>query len=302
MEIGADARSSPPKIPAIRPTQMRATLAGMSEEQQTEQQEQKEAHERAAPSGTVVYNAIVQEGQDELKRKSSGLFWSGLAAGLSMGFSMVAEGLLRARLPDSHWRPLIAKLGYSVGFLIVVLGRQQLFTENTLTPTLPLLSKKSDVKFANVMRLWGVVFAANMVGALAMAFVLARTNALEPDIRAAFVALGHEGMQHGFGTILLRGIFAGWLIALMVWLLPFAETARVWVIVIITYLVGLGGFAHVIAGSVEMMALAAAGEKSWGAVVGGFIVPSLVGNIIGGVTLVAALNHAQIAAGEHADA
>jgi formate/nitrite transporter FocA (FNT family) len=274
----------------------------MSEEQQKEQQEQEEGHERSAPSGTVVYNAIVQEGEDELKRKSSGLFWSGLAAGLSMGFSMVAEGLLRARLPDAPWRPLIAKLGYSVGFLMVVLGRQQLFTENTLTPILPLLSKKSDVKFANVMRLWGVVFAANMIGAFVMAIVLARTNALEPDIRAAFVALGHEGMQHGFGTILLRGIFAGWLIALMVWLLPFAETARVWVIIIITYLVGLGGFAHIIAGSVETMALAAAGGKSWAAVLGGFILPALIGNIIGGVTLVAALNHAQIAAGEHEDA
>src|SRR4051794_33842189 len=92
-----------------------------------------EVNERSSPAGTVVYGAIRQEGEQELERTTASLAWSGLAAGLSMGFSFATEAMLRAALPDTAWRPLIAKLGYSIGFLIVVLGRQQLFTENTLT-------------------------------------------------------------------------------------------------------------------------------------------------------------------------
>src|SRR5436190_20558598 len=128
----------------------------MSEDEKSKLQED-EAKERSSPSGTVVYKAILTEGEDELKRSSSALFWSGLAAGLSMGFSLVGEGLLRAYLPEAHWRPLVAKFGYSIGFLFVVLGRQQLFTENTLTPILPLLSKKPHAHLSNVLRLWCVV-------------------------------------------------------------------------------------------------------------------------------------------------
>jgi len=259
--------------------------------------EREEAEERSAPSGKVVYGAILKEGEEELLRPSSALFWSGLAAGLSMGFSMIAEGLLSAYLPAAHWRPLVAKLGYSVGFLIVILGRQQLFTENTLTPMLPLLKRKDGATAKNVLRLWTIVLVANLTGALLVAIVCARTNAFDPHVRAAFVELGHKAMEHGFATLLLRGVFAGWLIALMVWLLPFAESARVWVIIVITYVVGLGHFSHIIAGAVETFALAAAGQASWATVLGSYIVPTLAGNILGGVTLVATLNHAQIVAG-----
>src|SRR5215207_9454872 len=259
--------------------------------------EHREAEERSAPSGQVVYKAILKEGEEELARPSSALFWSGLAAGLSMGFSMIAEGLLNAHLPDAPWRPLVAKFGYSVGFLIVILGRQQLFTENTLTPVLPLLRRKDSATLANVSRLWAVVLVANLLGALLVAVVATRTEAFEPHVREAFAEMGRKAMEPGFGATVLRGVFAGWLIALMVWLLPFAETARVWVIVIITYFVGLGSFSHIIAGAVEVFSLAAAGQAPWPAVLGGYVAPTLLGNVLGGVTLVATLNHAQVVAG-----
>src|SRR4051812_40465491 len=158
-------------------------------------EEQSEAEERSAPSGKILYKAILTEGQEELARPSSALFWSGLAAGLSMGFSMVAEGLLRAYLPEAAWRPLVAKLGYSIGFLIVVLGRQQLFTENTLTPILPLLTRRDGKTLANVFRLWAVVLAANLLGALAFAYAVARTEAFEPNVRAAFVEIGRRALE-----------------------------------------------------------------------------------------------------------
>src|SRR5215204_494686 len=146
------------------------------EQEHRKQQTEDEAHERSAPSGKVVYKAILHEAEDELGRPSAALFWSGLAAGLSMGFSLTAEALLRSRLPERDWTPLVTKLGYSVGFLVVILGRQQLFTENTLTPVLPLLQRKDAKTLANLLRLWGVVLAANLLGALSIAWVMARSN------------------------------------------------------------------------------------------------------------------------------
>jgi formate/nitrite transporter FocA (FNT family) len=268
------------------------------DEAQKQPVEQKEVQERSAPSGKIIYKAILKEGEEELARSSSALFWSGLAAGLSMGFSMVAEGLLMAYLPDTPWRPLISKFGYSAGFLIVILGRQQLFTENTLTPVLPFLQKKTGATAGNVLRLWTVVLVANLIGAFILAWVVAQSNAFQLEIRSAFAEIGHKALEPGFWTVLLRGIFAGWLIALMVWLLPFAETARVWVIILLTYLVGLGGFSHIIAGGIETFTVAALGEESWTKVFVGFIIPALIGNILGGVLLVAMLNHAQVVAGE----
>src|SRR5690242_2689610 len=142
-------------------------------------EEQQEAESRSSPSGKIVYKAILTEGNEELGRASSALFWSGLAAGLAMGFSMIAEGLLVAYLPDAPWRPLVAKFGYSAGFLIVVLGRQQLFTENTLTPILPLLQHKNVATLLNVSRLWLLVLVANLLGAMAIGLVAAKTNAFE---------------------------------------------------------------------------------------------------------------------------
>jgi formate-nitrite transporter family protein len=267
-------------------------------DQQGEKTEQREVQERSSPSGKIVYKAILKEGEEELERSSSALFWSGLAAGLSMGFSMIAEGLLHAYLPDEHWRPLVAKFGYSAGFLIVILGRQQLFTENTLTPVLPLLQRRPHATLANVGRLWLIVLAANLVGALLVALVVANTELFNLSVREAFSEIGRKALEPAFGNMVLRGIFAGWLIALMVWLLPFAETARVWVIILITYLVGLGNFSHIIAGAVEVFTVASMGQESWARVLGGYIVPTLIGNVLGGVTLVAMLNHAQIVAGE----
>lgn len=262
------------------------------------QEQEQEAKERVAPSGVVVYKTILKEGQDELGRSSSALFWSGLAAGLSMSFSMIGEGLLKAYLPDAEWANLIYGFGYSLGFLCVILGRQQLFTENTLTPILPLLQNKTWKRLKNVARLWGIVLGANLLGGLLVALVVAHTGAFEPKVKQAFYDLAREALEPGWKLTLLRGIFAGWMIALMVWLLPFAQTARVGVIIIVTYFVAIGHFSHIIAGSIEVFTLAAAGGAAWLDVWGHYVLPTLIGNITGGLTLVAALNHAQIVAGE----
>jgi formate/nitrite transporter FocA (FNT family) len=258
------------------------------------EQDQDKAEEKTSPTAHVVYEAIRLEGRHELERKVSSLAWSGLAAGMSMGFSFLTQALLRQHLPDAAWAPLITKLGYATGFLIVILGRQQLFTENTLTVILPLLLHKTRSDLVKVARLWTVVLAASLIGAFAFGWVAAKTGAFEPETRVALDAIAGESVSQTFGINLLRAIFAGWLIALMVWLLPAAESARIWVIVILTYLVGLGHFPHIIAGAVEAFYAGLNGLRSWPELFGGYALPTLIGNTIGGVTLVAVLAHAQI--------
>src|SRR3954467_8699362 len=267
----------------------------MADEQDQDEEKRKkeeaEAEERSAPNPSVVWDAVHQEGCDELRRRPLALMWSAVAAGLSMGFSLISEGLLRAHLPEAGWGRLVSKLGYSVGFLVVVLGRQQLFTENTLTVVLPVLHDKTSGSLPRMIRLWAIVLAANLAGALAIGWTLGHTAVFDASMQDTFRQIATEGMDAPFGTVLLRGVFAGWTIALMVWLMPAAETARIWVIILLTYVIALGGFAHVIAGSVDKLFLVTRGHMSVGGYLGGFLAPSLFGNIIGGVSLVAALNH-----------
>ena len=256
--------------------------------------ELKDARRRSAPKAAVVYEAIRREGEEELARNAAALVWSGLAAGLSMGFSFLMEALLSHYLPDVAWKSLISKFGYCIGFLIVVLGRQQLFTENTLTPILHLLHRKNRNTLLHVARLWLTVFSSNLVGAAAFALLMHAMSFFRPDLGAELTDIGMKVYASGFTATALSGVFAGWLIALMVWLLPFAETARVTIIILVTYVIGLGGFAHIIAGSVNAFYILAAGESHLTAFLMRFFIPALLGNIIGGVAFVAAINHAQV--------
>ena len=260
--------------------------------------EEKQVQERVAIGPHVVHETIRREGEDELKRTTSALAWSGLAAGLSMGFSLVAEGLLAAYLPQSDWTPLLSKLGYSVGFLMVVLGRQQLYTETTLTAVLPLLSRRNARTAMEVLRLWSVVLAANVAGAYLFALCIGNIPIFTPHVQQALIEVSYGGTEGTSGAIFMRAIFAGWLIALMVWLLPAADSARVSIIIILTYLIGLGGFNHVIAGSVKQLFLVVLHMQTWSGYLTKFFVPTLLGNIVGGVSLVAFLGHAQVVAGK----
>ena len=255
-----------------------------------------QALERSAPKVLEIHEAIRIEGEHELSRPPMALALSGLAAGLSMGFSLLTEALLTHHLPQAEWVPLVAKFGYCVGFLIVILGRQQLFTENTLTPILALFSEPEPPMFMRLFRLWAVVLVANLVGAALFAACIACTNLLEHPVHEVMLKIGQSALEPEAMTIFLRAIFAGWLIALMVWLLPFAETARIWVIILVTYVVGLGHFAHIIAGSVDVFYLVFSSAAGLGQVVNHYMLPTLLGNTLGGVSLVAILHHAQLRA------
>src|SRR5512142_3249438 len=165
--------------------------------------ERRRAAERTAPGPQVVHEAIRREGEAELTRSSHALFWSGIAAGLSMGFSLVGEAVLEAALPQAAWRPLVAKLGYSLGFVFVVLGRQQLFTETTLTAVLPLLVAPSRQRLLQAARVWGVVLAANVLGALLFALALEPAGLFTPDQRSAMAEIGARALAPGPGMVLV---------------------------------------------------------------------------------------------------
>lgn len=257
--------------------------------------ERQDARRRSSPRPVVVYQAIWREGVEELGRPSRSLAWSGLAAGLSMGFSFVTEAALMAHLPERPWQPVLTKLGYSVGFLIVILGRQQLFTENTLKPILPLLERRDLPTVRQLMRLWVVVLTANLAGAWLFALGALYTDAFPPALQRSFQEISEGLLPGGFVTTMLGAIYAGWLIALMMWLLPFAETGRIGVIIILAYVIGLGEFPHVIAGSVPALYEAMSDTAPLRRYLCEFLAPVLLGNVIGGVALVAVINYAQVA-------
>lgn len=256
--------------------------------------EVEEADQRSSTTAKVVHEAIRLEGTEELERPSSSIVWSGFAAGLTMGCSMLAQGILQAQLPDMPWRELVASFGYTTGFVFVTMGRQQLFTETTLTVMLPVLHKTHGM--GDVARYWAIVFAANIVATLLFAAAVTIPGLFAPDAVHAFTDLGVRAADPGFLTVLIKAVFAGWLIALMVWLLPAAAASRFFVIVAVTWLIGAAHFSHVIAGSVETAFAAMQGAIGWQDYLVGFLIPAFIGNSIGGVVFVALLNHAQVKA------
>ncbi len=264
-------------------------------EHDLDSRQRRDARRREAPSAAVVYEAIRAEAESELIRPLPGLAWSALGAGLSMGFSFVAQALLIAYTPDSSWQSIISSFGYSMGFLFVILGRQQLFTENTLTPILEVLRVRRMETVNRTLNLWAVVLVANIVGTAIFAAVLAYGHVLGADVNGALTHIAGTEYEAPFVTTMIRAVFAGWLVALMLWLLPFAETARVGVIILVTFLIGLAHFPHIIAGSVAALYGVFHGAHSLLDYLLHFFLPTLIGNIVGGILMVAVINYAQVA-------
>jgi len=257
-------------------------------------EEQNQAERHSTPRALVIHEIIRDEGEQELERTNTALALSGLAGGLSMGFSFLALAMLRASMPDTGWRHAVASIGYSVGFIIVVLGRQQLFTENTLTAVLPVLTRRDFKTFWSAARLWGVVLASNLVGTWIFAAIIHAPQVFPADVTAAFQDVAREAIPPVFYATLVKAFLAGWLIALMVWILPAAQSARIVVILIITYVVSLAHLSHIVAGSTEAAYDVLSGAATFGQYVMLFLLPTLIGNILGGVVLVTILNHGSI--------
>ena len=256
--------------------------------------EQHEVDKSQPPRAAVLHEIIRTQGDKELERSVAALWWSALAAGLTMGLSLMAMGLLNSRLPDGEGFKVIASFGYCAGFLAVILARQQLFTENTLTAVLPIMSKPTLGNFGRLFRLWGVVLVGNLVGTLLVAYVMLHLPIFDRKTDLAFLDIGRKVMENDPRQMFAKGIVSGWMIATMVWMIPSMESAKMWIIILITYFMALGDFTHIVVGSVDVSYLVFAGELSWKDFWLVFAGPTLAGNIIGGSFIFALISHAQV--------
>lgn len=256
--------------------------------------EQHEVDKSQPPRAAVLHEIIRTQGDKELERSVAALWWSALAAGLTMGLSLMAMGLLNSRLPDGEGFKVIASFGYCAGFLAVILARQQLFTENTLTAVLPIMSKPTLGNFGRLFRLWGVVLVGNLVGTLLVAYVMLHLPIFDRKTDLAFLDIGRKVMENDASQMFAKGIISGWMIATMVWMIPSMESAKMWIIILITYFMALGDFTHIVVGSVDVSYLVFAGELSWKDFWLVFAGPTLAGNIIGGSFIFALISHAQV--------
>ncbi|MGE7993754.1 formate/nitrite transporter family protein [Pseudomonas sp. NPDC089554] len=256
--------------------------------------EEQEVSHNQPPRAAVLHEIIRSQGDQELERTLAALWWSALAAGLTMGLSLMAMGLFYARLPEGDSSQVIASLGYSAGFLAVILARQQLFTENTLTAVLPIMTTPTVANFGRLLRLWSIVLAGNLAGTLLVAWVMLELPIFDSKTDIAFLEIGRKVMQNDIGQMFAKGIVSGWMIATMVWMIPSMEHAKIWIILMITYLMALGDFTHIVVGSVEVSYLVWAGDETWKTFWLDFALPTLAGNIIGGSFIFALISHAQV--------
>ena len=262
---------------------------GMTEAEQTD------VDELAAPRARIIYEVVRRQGDEELSRPLGSLFWSGLAAGITIIASVVFEAaLLHKSAADMPMRQAVCDLGYTVGFLMVILGRMQLFTEQTIVTVLPNLAAPGWRKLGVTARLWAVVFVANMLGTSLAAAITVYIHVMGRDLTAAMLEVSSGLLHRAPLEILLQAIPAGFLIASVAWIRAGVAQSDFWIIFVLTYAIALGDFPHVVAGSAEAFLLVFGGQASLGYAVGNLILPSLVGNVIGGTGLFAILAHAQV--------
>ena len=242
----------------------------------------------------LVFEAVRRNGEEELLRPNRALLFSGIAAGILISFSVLGEALLRSWLPDAEWRYVVENMGYTFGFMLVILGRMQLFTENTITTVAPVLISGSGAGAWRMVELWALVLGANVIGAFGVAAFLAYAPVLSGDVAAAMMELSRHATGMSAFDGMMRGIPAGVLIAALVWMLPTAKGNEVVLIFLFTWLIALGDFTHIVAGSVEMAFLMVQGELGLLQAVFGFFLPVLAGNVIGGTVIFTLLVWAQI--------
>ncbi|MGC5798415.1 formate/nitrite transporter family protein [Sphingomonas sp. NFX23] len=241
-----------------------------------------------------LHKAVREEGEEELDRPVSSLFFSGLAAGMAIASSLIAEGALHHALPDTPWRTIIVSLGYPIGFLVVILGRMQLFTESTITAMLPLVTKPSGWALRRTLRLWSVVLVANLIGTALAGGMIAAGLLGGSELRTAMIEVSMAITELSPGATFVNAVPAGFMIAILAWSLPNAREQSFLVIVAITYVVAIAAFSHSIVGSVEAWLLLFSGKVGVAEALGGLMVPAILGNLLGGAGLFALLAHAQV--------
>lgn len=250
--------------------------------------------DRLPSRAMAIHEHIRQDGEKEMERDAMALLWSAIAAGLSMGASLLAKGIFHVQLEGVPGGFLLENLGYTFGFIIVIMARQQLFTENTVTAVLPVMQNPTLGNFGLLMRLWSVVLLGNILGTGIAAWAFEYMPIFDEATRDAFVKMGMDVMKNSPVEMFSNAIISGWLIATMVWMFPAAGAAKIVVIILMTWLIALGDTTHIVVGSVEILYLVFNGTLHWGDFIWPFALPTLAGNICGGTFIFALMSHAQI--------
>lgn len=244
-----------------------------------------------------IFEQVEDSAHAELRRSTHALAFSGVAGGFSMGLTGLAVAAATVALGDAPAHNFVAYVVYPLGFIAVIIGRAQLFTENTLYPVALILDEHRHV--GDTARLWAVVFASNIVGAIGFSALAARTPALSPSIHDALVQLGISAAQGSATQVFWSGVIGGWLIALVAWMVTasrwtIGQIAVVW---LLTFVVGVGHFAHCIASTGEIMSAVLGGAVPFSRYLQ-WLALATTGNIVGGVLIVTLLNFGQVKAGE----
>lgn len=246
------------------------------------------------PSQQIMRHEL-KEAMAALERSSSRLFFSGLSAGLEIGFSLflmaVMQTLVQSELPHSVSTILIANM-YSFGFILVILGRSELFTEQTSLAVLPMLSGRATVK--GLLRLWAIVYVSNMIGAAAFAGLLVYIGpSLGVIDRDVLIDIASGVVDHRSLTILLSGVLAGWLMGLLSWLVAAGRDtiSQIVIVWMVTTTIGLGHLHHSIVGTVEVLAGVFTSDAITWSDFGHFVLWATLGNAIGGPVFLAILKH-----------
>ncbi len=258
-----------------------------------------DAHQKSLsrPSAEDIYKQVAANARQELKRTNTALAISGFGGGTFMGLSALATAMAVALLGSSPTTQILSRMFYPLGFIVVIIGRSQLFTENTLYPVALVLAERRE--FWNTLRLWSIVLPANVAGAFAFSLLVAWTPALQPTFVQALARLGLDCLAHPSSTVFWSGVVGGWIIALVAWLVSGSHsiTGSVMIIWLLTFIVGVGNFAHCIASSGEIMVAVLTHQATWGAYIH-WLLPAVCGNICGGVGLVTILEYGQAVYGK----
>src|ERR1700761_3762226 len=170
----------------------------------------------ARPTAEDIYQQVAQNAKTELKRSTISLAISGFAGGIFMGLSGLGSALVLGLFGASPTTHFVASMFYPIGFIVVIIGRAQLFTENTLYPVALVLAEKRQLW--NTLRLWCVVLPSNVLGAFAFASLISVTPALPANIVHAIAQLGMDAAHMSPASIFWSGVMGGWIIATTAWL------------------------------------------------------------------------------------
>ena len=245
------------------------------------------------------YEIMVEQidaGLKEHRRSSIGLFISSLSAGLEVGFSILVIGIIYT-LFKTEISPgklyLMMALVYPIGYIFVIIGRSELFTEHTVLATIPVLNGKAS--FKSLLNLWVIIYAGNLFGGYLFGTIVLQFNAGAHLISLDFFHFVSQKMvAYSSTNIVVSSIMAGWLMGTLSWLLSSAQDtlSRVAMIFFITFIISIAGLHHCIVGSIEIfMAYLANANDISGYEFLKFQGLSTLGNIIGGVVLVALVKY-----------